>query len=429
MSIDATYNVVAIDLCKDYTQVAYCREKMSEPESVSTIPGEQRFLIPTVVGRTKDEEVSKWLVGDEAERLAKEGTAKTTGDILGAILSEDGIYIGDEKYTAHEIMTVFFNGLFRLLKRNLNITNPDKIVVTVEFPDRILVNLLRSVLTDMGYEKNKIKIIGHSESLIYYTIFQKKELWVNDVLVFDFTENQFLARRLTTIRARMPQPVIVEEKDLSSTFDIQELQSEHQRVDMDRKFLEVLKKMCGEHIVSTVYLTGKGFYENWMEESLSFLCTKRRVFQGYNLFVKGAAYAGLCSIGVGSEDTYQFICSGRTVINIELDVEKGDDMVPIVLSKAGTNWYEAGAKAEGILDNTDQIRLRFVSSLTKRERILNIDLRGFPQRPNKTTRIEVMLAYRNDSQCVIAVKDLGFGDFFKSEGNVVKTTINIEDYL
>jgi hypothetical protein len=112
-----------------------------------------------------------------------------------------------------------------------------------------------------------------------------------------------------------------------------------------------------------------------------------------------------------------------------LDVEKGDDMVPIVLSKAGTNWYEAGAKAEGILDNTDQIRLRFVSSLTKRERILNIDLRGFPQRPNKTTRIEVMLAYRNDSQCVIAVKDLGFGDFFKSEGNVVKTTINIEDYL
>ena len=98
------------------------------------------------------------------------------------------------------------------------------------------------------------------------------------MLVFDFTENQFLARRLTTIRARMPQPVIVEEKDLSSTFDIQELQSEHQRVDMDRKFLEVLKKMCGEHIVSTVYLTGKGFYENWMEESLSFLCTKRRVF-------------------------------------------------------------------------------------------------------------------------------------------------------
>ena len=121
MSIDATYNVVAIDLCKDYTQVAYCREKMSEPESVSTIPGEQRFLIPTVVGRTKDEEVSKWLVGDEAEMLAKEGTAKKTGDILGAILSEDGIYIGDEKYTAHEIMTVFFNGLFRLLKRNLNI--------------------------------------------------------------------------------------------------------------------------------------------------------------------------------------------------------------------------------------------------------------------------------------------------------------------
>ena len=99
------------------------------------------------------------------------------------------------------------------------------------------------------------------------------------------------------------------------------------------------------------------------------------------------------------------------------------------MSKAGTNWYEAGARAEGILDDSKELRLKIVSSLSKSEKEIVIDLRGFPPRPNKTTRIEIVLAYRNDRQCIVVVKDLGFGDFFKSSEEMVKRVIDIEDYL
>ena len=407
--------------------MAYCIGNMSEPESVSTISGEQKYLIPTVIGKINGS--NEWCIGDDAVLREKRGEDINANDILKSILTEKSIKINEKSYAGHEVLKACFLELFKILSTNYHITRPDNLVVTVEYPDRILVNLIRDVLIELEFDKDKIKIIGHSESLIYYTVFQKKEIWVNDVLIFDFTDNQFLVRRLNTVRARVPQPIIVEEMDLSQKFKMEYIKSESGRLEMDTKFLELLRELCGKHIVSTVFLTGMGFYEKWMEDSIRFLCSKRRVFQGYNLFVKGAGYANLSAMGMGNADNYQFVCSGRTLVNIELEIEKDGKTVPVVLSKAGTNWYEAGARAEGILDNSREIKLKLVSSLSKMEKEITIDLRGFPPRPNKTSRIEVLLAYRNDRQCIVLVKDLGFGDFFKASDEKVKTTIDIENYL
>lgn len=420
--------LVSIDLCRDFSQMAYCYTgSMTEPESVSTIVGEQKYLIPTVAGRLNN--AADWCIGDDAVLRNKRGEAELSGDILMAVLTEKNIEINGREYSGYEVFQGYLKGLFNLLNTNYHIAEPDYIVVTVEYPDRILVNLIRNVLENMGFHKEDIKVIGHSESLIYYTIFQKKELWVNDVLIFDFTDKQFLVRRLNVIRGRIPQPVIVEEMDLSSKYTLDMTRTEQGRNEMDGQFLLLLKELCGKHIVSAVYLTGVGFYEKWMKDSIQYLCSKRRVFQGYNLFVKGACYAAISEMGIGNANDYQFVCSGRTLVNIELEVEKGDKTVLVPLSNAGTNWYEAGARAEGILDGTREIRFKVTSSLSRNSRFITMSLRDFPPRPDKTTRVEIVLAYRNDRQCVILVKDLGFGVFFKSSGEVVKEIINIEDYL
>ena len=407
--------------------MTYCMGNMSEPESVSVIPGEQKYLIPTIVARLNDRE--EWCVGDEALLRKSRGEAEAAEDILKCILAEKNIIIAGSEYTGQEILNIYFNGLFNILRNNYHITKPDKLVVTIEYPDRLLVNLIRNVLVSMGFEKDDIKIIGHSESLIYYTIFQKKELWVNDVLVFDFNEKQFLMRRLTTLRARSPQPIVVEETDLSQKFKMSSLATAKGREETDNQFYEVLKELCEKHIVSTVYLTGIGFYEKWLKKSIDYLCIKRRVFQGYNLFVKGAGYANLSRMGIGNAKDYQFVCSGRTLVDIELEIEKEDKKVMVMLSKAGTNWYEAGARAEGILNDTKEIKLKVISSVSKNNRDVCIELRGFPPRPNKTTRVEIVLAYKNERQCIIQVKDMGFGDFFKASDELVKTVIDIEDYI
>ena len=419
---------VSIDLCRDYSQITYCySDKMTEPESVSTIPGEQKYLIPTVVGKIND--IDEWIIGDEALLRNSREEAQISKDIVNAILAERNTEISGKGYSGYDILKVFIVGLLKLLKTNHHIEKPDYLVVTVEYPDRLLVNVIRSVLEDIGLEKENIKVLGHSESLIYYMIFQKKELWVNDVFIFDFTEHQFQVRRLNSVKSRLPQPIIVEEMDLSSKYDISMTDTEEGKARLDRQFFDFLQDICSKHIVSTVYLTGVGFYKEWMKESIRFLCSKRRVFQGYNLFVKGACFGAISESGIGNAGDYQFVCSGRTLVNIDLEVVKDDKIIPVSLSKAGTNWYEAGARAEGILDASREIRLRINSSISKNSKIVTINLMSFPPRPNKTTRIEIILSYRNDRQCIVIVKDLGFGEFFKSSGDTVKEVLNIEEFI
>ncbi|MBQ3666211.1 MAG: hypothetical protein II919_08920 [Lachnospiraceae bacterium] len=419
---------VSIDLCRDYSQIAYYfTDSMSEPESASTIVGEQKYLIPTVAGKLNDRD--EWCIGDDAVFKDNRGEAESVSDLIPAVLNDTKLHLCGMEYSGEQVLKEYFRCLLKLLEVNYHMQSIDYLVVTVEYPDKTLVNLIRGILEEIGFSRENVKVLGHSESLIYYTVFQKRELWVNDVLIFDFTKNQFLVRRLNTVRARVPQPIIVEEMDLSSKFTIDLLETPEGRERLDEKFLSVVKELCAKHIVSTVYLTGIGFYEKWMKNSIRFLCAKRRVFQGYNLFVKGACYAALSAHGQGEADKYQFVCSGRTLINIELEVVKGEKTVPVVLSKAGTNWYEAGARAEGILDGCREVKLRLNSSISKNSKILTVNLMGFPPRPNKTTRIEIILSYKSDRQCVIYIRDIGFGEFFKSSGEQVKEIINIEDYL
>lgn len=147
------------------------------------------------------------------------------------------------------------------------------------------------------------------------------------------------------------------------------------------------------------------------------------------MFVKGAAFAAMSINGMGNADEYQFVCSGRTLVDINLQVNKDGKDVSVVLSKAGTNWYDAGARAEGILDNVNSVNIEIDSSISKKKEIVTLDLKDFPERPNKTTRIEVLLSYRSDRRLVIIAQDMGFGDFYKSTGAQVKKEINVEDYL
>lgn len=55
-----------------------------------------------------------------------------------------------------------------------------------------------------------------------------------------------------------------------------------------------------------------------------------------------------------------------------------------------------------------------------------IDLTEFPKRPSKTTRIEVNFRYVAENKFEVEIKDLGFGEFFKSSEMSIKKEITLE---
>lgn len=103
-------------------------------------------------------------------------------------------------------------------------------------------------------------------------------------------------------------------------------------------------------------------------------------------------------------------------IGMEMRVMGAPAYYPLI--EAGKNWYECKAGCELILDDTKELTFIVGTFGEKQKKKVVMGLPGLPERPNKTTRLSLSLAYVSQKQCRVTVKDLGFGDMFPSSGKV-----------
>ena len=420
---------MGIDFSNDFSQISYLGTSDNEPVSMSTLKGEKRYLIPTVL--YKKREIDEWCIGDEANQRFYDdiNDKQTINDIMSIIDTKREVLIEGKFYTPSEIVYIYFRELLNMAKNILNIGKIHELVVTIEKADKDLVEYIYSALENYGLKKKNVRVLTHSESFIYYTINQPKMIWVNDVALFDFNKDHFTYKSLSVTKNKNPNIVYVYETDYSKMIDYNMILESDSREKADIKFYEIICEEFRKHVTSGVFLTGVGFNEDWTKKSLTELCNRRRVFKGYNLLVKGACYAAMKKYKKITSIDHIFQCEGRTKAGIGIMIDNEGRNILMSLSNPGTNWYEAGAKVECILDNVKQIQLIFKGVVSDITRKVVIDLSGFPERPNKTTRVSISVAYINANTCEIEVKDLGFGDFYKATDAVVREIVEIDDIL
>ena len=418
--------IVGIDLSGDYTQVSYL-DSTNQIQSMSTIYDEQRYLIPTALFKFQGSFV--WCIGDEALLRNQEGKGVLIENLLEQVDSEDSIVIDQNEYMASELLELYMSELFKIIKSNCKTENFDGVVVTIHKLEKKLIDIIKDSVIRLGVAKQNIKVISHTESFIYYVLNQKKDIWVNNVGLFEFDKEYFNYKRLSVTQNRGSTIVGVEEKDLSDRIKYQSLRTSAGKEKADRELSKIAKEEFAGHVVSAVFLTGDGFTKKWAKESLQILCNKRRVFQGYNLMVKGAGYCAREYFYSSSLQQFIFQCAGRTKVDISIMVSHSGKETEHIISRGGTNWYEAGAKLECILDNVDYVRFSVTSPVSGIGKMVHMDLKDFPKRPNKTTRIGINLTYMNENQFKIEVTDKGFGEFFPSSEMSVSEVISVSDAL
>ena len=91
-----------------------------------------------------------------------------------------------------------------------------------------------------------------------------------------------------------------------------------------------------------------------------------------------------------------------------------------MLVEAGTNWVEARSSIELIPDGTNVLELTLTRADVMQNRRVRVDLSEFPARPNKTTRIEVIVSFTSEEQMTVRVIDRGFGELFPSSGKIIR---------
>lgn len=153
---------------------------------------------------------------------------------------------------------------------------------------------------------------------------------------------------------------------------------------------------------------------------------RKGIFYESNVFAKGAVINANNELHGRNSYPYTIICEGRVGASMWMDTSVHGSKKVLMLAKEGSNWYDCRTTADLILDEASSIRLKIKKTGEKLTVFENISLDAFPKRPNKTTRVRLILTFTSEHTAMVRVQDLGFGEFFPSSGIVVKKEIKID---
>lgn len=377
--------IIGLDLDREYSQISYYSDRTGEPETVSIVQNQDKYLIPTPQGlfrergKEKDQELAEFI--------------KTCISSLKPIPDMTDIYL----------------------------------MITMREIRQPWIGWIRQACAHLGMLRENVFLQTYRESFFYYVLNQKKELWSHASALFEYNQSQITSYLMKTDRRTKPSlvrvvPGKVAEMGSSVGKNVQEWDQKR-----DQKFLELIQDTFQGEIVSSTFLIGENFDKNWAVDSLQYLCRKRHVFQGRNLYTKGACYAMCRKLHIGKNlDAWLYESEDMIENNISMQMNIRGQKSEYMLISAGVNWYEAQCRCEILIDEGEELVLYARSMRGGELNSFTIILNGLPKRPPKTTRLLMNLEFVSAVSCRVTVKDMGFGEFFPTSGLVWESVLDLE---
>lgn len=408
--------IVGYDLGNKDSQISYSLSETGESETISQIAGEQKYNIPTVL--CKKYGVNQWLYGREALRVADRQEGILVENLLDMALDGEPVVVDGESYDPVALLTLFFRrSLGQLSQTGTKIW---ALMVTCPVIDRRVLEVLGYVVKGAELKTERIAFQSHEESFYSYMLCQPGELWNHPAVLLDYRDGDIRVYLLESNKRTTPVVVYIEEKAYPF-FGERELTPEVQE-EMDAGFMKIAEEVCGRSIIGSIFLIGDGFQGDWMKDSLRFLCRGRRVFQGNNLFSKGAC-RGMQEKISPSEAGKAHVFLGREKLksNIGMKILRNGEESYYALLDAGINWYEAERSLEVYIQEGNEIMLNVtpLAGAPGRKKpggegsLVRIVLEGLPE---GTARLKLHFFLKTEGVLAVEAEDLGFGEFRAPSG-------------
>lgn len=409
--------IVGLDLGEETTQLSVFNHKTYDAEAIyenkqepSTIP-----TALTVTADTKD-----WLFGREALEYLEH----KEGILLHSFLTHNQVReVYGTHFTRESLLEKYLRKVLLLLKREYPHGIIEKMVVTIKQMDPELITDLMQALKNLGILEDRVKVISHQLSYLHFALYQKKELWMNDVSMFDFDETGLTYYQISMDRRNRPMVAKVISKPYIDkiTYDMVKNNEET----LPYMFSSIVNTVMHKQIISTVYLTGVGFMDNWFEPCLQDLCVGRRVFVGENLYSYGACYAAREMTSDAKLGDFALLCDNTVGFSVSMNAYWEANLREVILVELGTPWYEVNQQFEVILDDEKEVPFTIRDIMSKEVRKHIIALEDMPRRSNKTTRLQIRILCSSPHSLVITVKDMGFGAFYPTTNRIWEKTLSI----
>lgn len=394
---------VGLDLRNDITQISVLGPANQEPEMLVSGDGEDTN-IPTVVSIP--------------------GTDERIEGFVDKIYRQEAVYASGKESDPVNVLAAFLRRTLSLTKKKYPNEAIRRLVVTTEYRDYRFISTLYRALRKLGIDKDRAMVVDRRQSYIYYVMSQKRELWVNNVGLFDYTKDKLTYCQMQADRFKRPMLVSVSEKDYS---DYMELFAGDDNTEEEKGsvFEGMVQGAIHGQIITTLYMTGPGFADGFAGDVMKKLCVGRHLFQGDNLYVNGACYCAREMSGERKLEDFVYLDEDTVASNISMNIYADAKFQEMLLVRAGTPWYQIDYETDIIPDGDSELELNVKNVLTKEKVCHMIPMEGIPGRTDRKARVGVQIRFAGKDRCIITVRDKGFGEFFPSSCRIWEETITL----
>ena len=379
--------IIGMDLCDSCTHIS-CQGQ------------ETIWSVPTRIGKEPDSDV--WRVAEESAGGALEGMV--VEDKLLSLAMKDGTAtIDGVRYEGLYLLKMFLKQVLAIPRQASGKEEIENLVITVPKLEVKLVDCLMYCADFLEIDRSRVHVISHAESFVYYVMSQKREVWSNQVGMFELSENGLHYYELRVQRGLRQMQVVADQEELEESFHLNVLDSDAGIQMADRILSSCAERLLQKRLFSAIILTGRGFAQtDWAADFMQQICKRRRVFAEMDVFTRGAL---------------------KTTVSLKIQEREKEGQ--LVLASAGDSWYETKMTAEFIVSGTPEVEFSLQPLEPRKKKTVKIPLEGFPKRPDRTTRIEMAFGFTGEDRMIVMIRDLGFGELFPATNRMIKQEVSL----
>lgn len=297
---EGTEYLVGLDLQQGFCQVSMLHEKAarggiygsarSDPETLS-LKDDQNGDVPMAVCRDTR---GTWLFGREALTAAQVQGLPLGTDLLECCREGRQMLLGAESLDPVPVLSAFLDYVLALFSDRIPREKTGMLVCTVPVLTPEMTEALHRAFGSLSMPGAGFRCLTHTDAFYYYILMQSRERQPGDSVLCDLSREG----RLTVSTLYFP-----DRRD-SSRYEVStgswNLAASDPPSRKDQILFQAFRDMTMlpgvKGTFKTVFLAGDAFLGRWMQQSLRYIGQGRKVYQGNNLYSKGAALCALYTL-------------------------------------------------------------------------------------------------------------------------------------
>lgn len=397
--------IIGYDLSYRYAQISYCRIGADVPQTYAPADKARQFNIPLCL--FKRNSVNQWFLGREALAAKEQEDGFFLENLFMQALQQEEIALGEETFEWIALLALFIKRSLYLPGKECRPEKVSGIMFTLPVLTEKTVELMQQLIVLLNLPECKIAFQSREESIYHYIIRQPKELWRENVLIYDSNGESVISYRFKRNQNTRPVVAFVEENELGSLYGEDEQK--------DGQFSEMVQESA-KVTDACVFLLGEGFHGEWSQDSLRLLCHNRRVFKGNDLYSKGACFGMQDKLATQKQTQMIFLSKDKLRTNVGMQVMRSTQESYLAVLDGGENWYDCGREWDVILTQGNELVFTLTPLDGRNVRNVEVVLDELPKRRDKMTRLHLHATMKSSTIMEIEITDMGFGDFVPASG-------------